>query len=152
MYFSIICSGCVFFGASNFKNTNYKYTAPSSPWLKADPGTADVVFQNADDRTTISVNSVCEQYQDLSLEELTRNLLQGIRERTLTKSEKLQLHTFPALQTFIAGKLDKENFSGAFTVIRTEKCVFDVIMIAKPQVFEINLSIYQEFLKSLDGE
>lgn len=147
-----ILTSCFSFGASNHKSTHHQFFEPLSPWHKIDAGTADVVFQQPEDHSTISLNSVCDQYEDLTLEELTRNLLQGISERKIVSSKKLTIQDNPAVQTVIAGVLDKDSFQGVFTVIRGKRCIYDVILIAKPAVFAKHLDVYQDSLKSLTGE
>src|SRR4051812_41008630 len=73
-------------GAKNFQ---VKYSAPEIPWEKVPVSTADIVWQSKNIGSTIAINSLCKKYQDITLENLKKNILSGIEELRIEKSSKI---------------------------------------------------------------
>src|SRR5690348_10969675 len=77
-------SGCglIFGGSQEVDNKSHSYTVVrldrEKDWtaLKAEQG--DTAFENKQDNTIISLNSVCREYRETSLKALSKNLLMGL--------------------------------------------------------------------------
>src|SRR4051812_48130445 len=75
-----LATGCLsmLFKPADTKARHYDRESPPAPWQATASGISDEAFQFPADKSMLSVNSVCGQYQDLSLEELSKNALSGI--------------------------------------------------------------------------
>lgn len=123
----------MFSSGGSQKSKIYRFQPPASPWKSIEPGIDDVAFQNSENGAMITINSVCGQYQDLSLEELTKNVISGVQEPIETDHKELNVSGLPALETSVNGKADGEPVTAIFTVIRSSTCVYDVIFASRPE-------------------
>ncbi len=150
---SLCFIGCISFKDEDAKSKDYKYKAPPEPWEQVDSGSSDIAFQFPADRAIMGVNSVCDQYQKQSLEDLIKNFTSGISEQKILKSEKLMISGFPAVKTIIEGTLDGSAFRLGFAVMRSERCVYDVSLVSKLGLFDEHERTFDAFVKSLqEGE
>lgn len=142
--------GCVSFSFkdSDVKSKDSLVTPPGAEWAPVDSGTADVAFRNSGDSSTLSVNSVCDQYQSLSLEELSKTLTSGFDSLQEHSSGPAVVGGFPALSKVISAKLDGHPFKMAFAILRSKRCVYDISLIAKPENFEARMGDFNAFLVS----
>lgn len=141
--------GCVslLFGPPKVKSDEYVLEAPPAPWGKIDPGTSDMAFQHPADRGTISVNSVCDQYQDLSLDELTASLMLGLDDAKVQAVDKLEIDGYPALRTTVSGLSGNSEVTVCYTVLRSPRCVYDFILVARTPAFAGNQRSYVDFVQ-----
>ena len=134
---SAAASGCVsmLFGGPPVKSAAYDFPALPSPWRRVDAGTADVAYRHAGDQASISVNSVCGQYQDQELEDLTQSLRLGLDKPRVVGVERLKEDGFPALMTTMDGFVAAAPVTIATIVVRTDRCVYDFIYAARAAHF-----------------
>lgn len=146
---SLAC-GCITIGAKpeDAKSRHYEVGSPGAGWTPDDAGTADVAYRSADGDATLALNSVCDQYQKLSLEELAETSLAGLTVRARETHEGVRLAGVPALGTSLAGTLDGKPFRMALTVARGPRCVYDVALIATPDAYGRHVRAYEAFLSS----
>lgn len=135
-------------GPANVKSDAYDLPALPESWTKTDPGTADVAFRYAGDRSTISLNSVCNQYQDLSLVELTKSLMLGLDDTKLINQEKLMINGLPGLSTTTSGKMGAVGITVSLTVLRSTNCVYDFMLVTRDEAFAIH---QQTYIKMVQG-
>ena len=151
VFFCVLISvaGCVsmIFGPPETKSHEYKLITLPKSWQKIDPGNSDFAYQYPIDRSTISLNSVCGQYQELSLTELTNSLMLGLTDSHIDKTENLEIDGFPALRTTVSGKSSQEEVTVSYTAIRSQKCVYDFILVAKSTVFMEHRAVYENAVR-----
>jgi len=145
-----ILAGCISFGAkpSDAKSNAYVVAKPTAPWEPTDPGTMDLAYRMPGDGSTLSLNSVCEQYQKNSLEELRTSSLAGIGIEKRITERSLTVGGYPALESVVVGRLDGALFKLAHTVFRTPTCVYDISFVSRPETFETHEAFYASFLAS----
>ena len=142
-------SACISFGASDdAKSDDYEVARPSAPWQVADPGGSDIAYRSAADNSTLSVNSVCGQYQDLSLEELRENALSGVGVSKIESERARVVGGLPALTSEAEGVLDGNRFRLSITVLRGRQCVYDILYVAPAEAYAAHEAFYETFLGS----
>jgi hypothetical protein len=139
-------------GPRDAKSDAYAVTPPEAPWAKVDPGLADVAFRYPEDRTTISLNSVCDQYQDQTLEELTKSLMLGLDGATVEDTEKRLVDGIPALTTTTKGRVTAKPgepptpVTVRITVLKSRRCVYDIMMVGRDAAAERHRRTYAALL------
>ena len=143
-------SSCISFGPEKpvAKSKTMRYTSPAQPWRTTDSGQADVAFQHPSGDATISLNSVCHQYQDYSLEELTKQLLLGISDPVRLRQNPITINKNTGLMTVIEGKMDTLVFHMSVVVVRSHECIYDFSLIGRPESFEKHEAVFLQFLQS----
>lgn len=151
---SVFFAGCaLFFNEPDHRSRRYQVVAPKMPWEEVNRGTADRVFIEPTDRTSISLSSVCDENTALSLEDLTRNLLTQIGERTQLKQERIRIDNNPALYTQVEGKMDGTPYWLDLVVVRTSRdCVYDFSLVTSTPDIEKHRSVYRDFLANFAEE
>ena len=142
------CVSMFFPSAGSQKSKIYQYNPPRAPWHTIESRVDDVAFQNADTKDVITIYSVCGQYQDQSLEELTKNVIVGIEERKSTEQKEFTIDSMSAMETKLIGKTDGQPIAAIFTVIRSATCVYDIIYASKPEQFEKGAEDYHALIAS----
>ena len=142
-------SGCVsmLFGSPKAKSQAYTFAPPPAPWHKIDAGSADVAYQYPGDRSLISLNSVCNQYQDQSLEDLTKEVSLGISDQRKVATASLQIAGFPALRTTTTGTLESVPVSVHLTIVRSTHCVYDFLLVARQTAIDAHRETYDRLVQ-----
>lgn len=123
----------------------------------------DVAFEHQKTGTIISLNSVCGQTRETSLEDLSKYLLLGIDTRGPVASRELEVDGNKALESTVEATMGTRTPSaknGAAThpvrvkavVMRKNACTFDLMFIAQPQSFEALEPTFERFLKGFHAE
>jgi hypothetical protein len=131
-----------FLGPPKVKNGFYELPHLPESWVRIDPGTADSAFRFRDDGSTISANSVCGQYQDLTLEELSKTLMFGLAEPKFEEMEKIAVDGLPGLRRTISGKMSETAVTVSFSILRSPQCVYDLLLVARSEAFSAHLPTY----------
>jgi hypothetical protein len=126
-----LVTGCLssLFGGSDAKSEDYLVPTPAEGWQRIDPAAADQAFRNSRDGAVLTVNSVCGDDRDESLEALTDDLLAQLPQHALTApSRPATVGGFPALLTEAQGTVDGGPLQVSLAVVRTTRCVYDFIL------------------------
>ena len=152
--FAPLAAGCFTIGAkpSDAKSRTYTIGNPGTPWEPTEAGTMDVAYRAAEDGATLSLNSVCDQYQKNSLEELRKSSLAGIGAEKRLSERAVTVGGFPALETIVVGELDGAIFKLAHTVVRSPRCVYDLTLVSRPELYASHEAAYAAFVASFHEE
>lgn len=147
---ALLLTGCLSFGAApeDAKNDAYIVAKPTSPWRPVDPGASDAAYRSEVDGALLGVNSVCEQYQDVSLEDLRETALAGAGISKIVREETRLVDGLPALECEAVGAFDGVPFRILLTVVRGRRCVYDFLYVANEQDFATHAPFYRSFLAS----
>jgi uncharacterized GH25 family protein len=128
----------------NFKHSEWKRVSSSD-------SDADLVFQNEFSKSLIYVESVCQKYQDVSLEKLSTKLLEHFSAPEVLRQETLNYQNREALKTFARGKLDGVSVDLTFMNLKKNDCLYDFVMITpKANSLEESRLQFEIFLKSIE--
>lgn len=177
--FSALSQGCglIFGGDQRVDNKSHDYTVvrldrdPSSQWrlISSEPAAenpsseenADVAFEHKKTGAIISLNSVCREYRDASLEELSHYLLMGLNTRGDVALRDLQIDGVKALESNVDAAMNERKPSGESgeypvrvrtVVLRKAGCTYDLMYIARPRYFAQEASAFERFLKGFHVE
>lgn len=123
--------------------------------LAIDDG-GDIAFEHKLSGSIISLNTVCREYREASLEDLTNNLLLGINVRSEPKKRELLVDKTNALETIVDAIMSGRGPSGdnverpvkvSTVVMRKSGCTYDFMLIASPSAFASTYSDFERFLK-----
>lgn len=178
-------SGCslIFGGDQRVDNRSHDYTVvrldrePGRDWLVLSPGarsnrqtddsngspedTGDIAFEHSKAGAIISLNSVCHDQRDASLEELSRYLLLGLNTRGPTVTRSLELDGVKALEATVDAEMSQRQPNGGSeelpmrvraVVLRKNGCTYDLMFIARPSAFDGLLPTFERFLKGFHAE
>jgi hypothetical protein len=111
----------------------------------------DVAFLHKQSGAIISLDSVCREYRNTSLEELLKTLLLGLNTTSKWRGIETTIDGTPALIT----TLDAANGSPEApqtvrvraAVLKKNGCVYDFMYVAPPDVFDEFASDFERFMK-----
>jgi hypothetical protein len=151
----LVLSGCLSFGASpeDSKSEAYTLAKPGAPWKPVDPGASDAAYRSEVDGAILGVNSVCQQYQDVSLEDLRETALAGAGVSKIVREQTLLVDGLPALKCEAVGAVDGVPFRLFLTVVRGRRCIYDFLYVANEENFAAHAPFYEKFVASFrEGE
>ena len=121
----------------------------------------DMAFEHKKTGTIVSVNSVCGQTRETSLEELSKYLLLGLNTRGPIETRELEVDSVKALESTVeAAMLSRRPGSQArqhpvrlkAVVLRKAACTYDLMYIARPDAFRKHLPVFETFLKGFHAD
>lgn len=121
----------------------------------------DMAFEHKKTGTIVSVNSVCGQTRDASLEELSKYLLLGLNTRGPVETREIEVDSVKALESTVEAAMTSRR-PGSQTrqqpvrlkavVLRKAACTYDLMYIARPEYFNRHLPVFSTFLKGFHAE
>lgn len=150
VWVAIMQAGCIsmLFSSSNGKSDSYAYDRPPEPWAEVEPGPADAAFQWSSHAATLSLNSVCDQHRGQTLEELMAGVVASLKDIKVKERSYVRVGGFPALETTLNGRVDDQAVQAVFTVVRSRRCVYDLMYAASPATFPKGLKDYRAVVAS----
>lgn len=116
-------------GSKQSHSDDYIVPKPGKGWESIDPAEADAAFRNEIDQAILNISSVCGEPRFRSLEALTQDLLKQLPQGTTSRSsEARSIGGFPGMVTQAEGRVDGGNLKVRLAVIRTNKCLYDIIL------------------------
>lgn len=115
-------------------------------------GGADITFQSSKSGSIISIDSACRsgsmEFQNVTLNQLTSQLLLGLSNLGKKKEENLIIENVPALQTTAEGEIDHQRMNLKTVVLKKNNCIYDFMYIARPESFKDNEKDFLQFVDS----
>ncbi len=143
------------------KSAKYDITPPSTPWRSVpvgeDPDSvealrADIAYENPETGAIISLNSICRKYWELTLDDMSRNLVLGIKNNKEMSSKYLSIDGGEAKDTTHHGIVDDTSVKIRTVVIKKNSCTYDFIYVAKLQESNSSEDDFEAFLGSFAAE
>lgn len=156
-------SGCsiLFPDASAPKSGHYTVTPPGEPWKSipvsentdvVDALKADLAYEDMRTGAIISLNSLCRKYANASLDELSRNLVLGIKDKSVISEREFEIDGVPAKDTVIRGEVENSKVQIRTVVLKKNFCTYDLIFVASPERVSMSERFFDEFVKSFKVE
>lgn len=127
-------------------------------WIAVEP---EQTWQNQKTASVISINSACraefdqldwKEHAEASLSALSKNLLSQWRDLKVSSEKKMTISGFPALENSGEGSYLGQKRSFQTIVVRSKKCVYDLIFLAPPRDFSQDLPAFIYFRDNLTLE
>lgn len=137
---------------SRTKNVIYRIQPPKAPWesLSTDRLDADYAFQNPKTGSSFYIHSICNIYQDASLDQLTTGLVRLFDNPKIIESKTETLANRAAKISTLSGEMDGAPVSAKITVLKKNSCNFDFVYIGIPKFFRQDMSEYEKFVNSFN--
>ena len=139
------------------KSGSYAVTEPLEPWTKLpvtdDPNAtdslkADAAFENQKSGAIISINSLCRKYQNSTVDDLTRGLVIGIKNKKTINEKSITVDNENAKDTLLEGIVDEVAVQIRTIVLKKNFCTYDFIYVALPQKYSEGVEDFEKFVSS----
>lgn len=114
--------------------TGYFFPEPSGQWTKQVPAEGVEILYADKAGSSISVSSICERYEEATLETLARSALSPIENFKEIETNAFQVDGREAFQIFGNGKVDGVPVQIDFIAWRKDDCLFDFSAQASPKL------------------
>jgi hypothetical protein len=116
--------------------------------LKLTTNAAKVAYQHAVNHQAIMVNVIYAPNRAAGLRALRNHLLFDITSRTILEEQFLEVDNREALWSTVDGRLDGARIKMALLVVRIDDWVYDLVYVAVPETFDLNLEEFKQFIKT----
>lgn len=137
------------------KSENYKIGKLPKHWEAIQDTQADASFSSLRSAATIYINSLCERYNNASLDILSQNLLRGVDDVEIEVEEFVTLSNRKAKHTVATGSLDGVQVKMNIYVLRKDYCLYDFTYTARPGNYEKDVKDFENLLhtfKTVDNK
>jgi hypothetical protein len=150
----LLVSGCAVQRIENgvyHSPKGYRLAVPAAPWTPVNEGPADLELRHRVEPARMAVSAVCEgRAPRRATGVLARQLLIGLRDRTVIERGTMEVAGHPADRVVLDGRLEdtKERVRIETVVMNNERCVYDFMYVAPAGVFE---ALRLDFARLVDG-
>jgi hypothetical protein len=135
--------------------SGYRVTVPGAEWDvmrdEARGSRTDLQLRHRDGRAAMLAHGACEgAAARRSFDILTRHVLVGLRDRTIVEDGSAQVNGRTAAHTVVDARRRQsdERVRVESYVVKDERCVYDLLFVAVPDVFEARRPAFQAFVDS----
>ena len=153
----LVC-GCAVKGIENgvyHSPKGYRVTAPSPQWGPVDDSPADVELRHRSGSAGMAANAVCEERTTRhSSRVLARQLLVGVRDRSVIERGEVQVAGRPAVRAVVDGRVEdsKTKVRIETVVVKDERCVYDFMYVAPVATFDVTRPDFHRLVDSFRTE
>ena len=147
---AILLSRCSILGSSGLRHAeNISFSAPTDWRVTDSEGESDKAFK-LPSGSTVTVTSSCHENRQVSLHNLTKDLLLGARKVKFIRQENVNIAKTQALLSHVNATVEGQAFQLLFVVLRKNGCVFDFSLVSTKSIPEKEIKDFLEFAKSLE--
>lgn len=129
----------------------YRVAVPGPGWIVVDDSAADLELRRADGRAGMLAAATCrslttrQRYADLE-----RHLLLGLRERETLEDDEAALAGYRGVHQVVEGRMgnSRERVRIESYTVKDGRCVYDLLYVASPAVFESSRADFRRFVES----
>jgi len=133
----------------------YRVTTPSPQWDPVVDSPADLELRPRSASAGMAVNAVCEERTTrLSSRVLARQLLVGVRDRSVIERGEVHVAGRPAVRAVVDGRVEgsKTKVRIETVVVKDERCVYDFLYVAPEATFAVTRPDFDRFVDSFRTE
>lgn len=136
------------------KAAGYTFRAPNASTWQAlkEKADADMAWSQRKNGATLALNSVCNRYEHISVQALSRNLLNIVQEPEVETQDTMTLAGREAATTVFRGKVDGVTIQNRLVVMRKDNCIFDFTLSQLGQITPDVMTDFDAFLSSFKYE
>lgn len=135
--------------------SGYRVTLPGEAWQVAPEARADLELRNRTAPAGMLANAVCDPaIARRGWDVLALQLLIEMRERTTVTADEAPVNGRTASHRVLEGRMREgnERVRVESYTLKVERCVYDLLYVASPEVFETWRGDFQRFVASFAGE
>jgi hypothetical protein len=136
--------------------TGYRVTLPpDGGWRIVDESRADLELRHRTESAGMLVNGACDPaLARRTPEVLDLHLLMGLRDRVEIERGEVPVDGRVAAHRLLEGRMrqSEERVRVETYTLRSERCVWDLILVAAPEAFDDARGDFQRFVASFAGE
>ena len=133
----------------------YRVTVPGPGWIVVDRSAADLELRRADGQAGMLAAATCgpgatrQRYADLG-----RHLLLGLRERETLEDSEASLAGHKGAHRVVEGRMrdSKQRVRIESYTVKNDRCVYDLLYVAAPDVFDSSRGDFERFVESFAAE
>jgi hypothetical protein len=133
----------------------YRVTVPGPGWIVVDGSAADLELRRTDGQAGMLAAATCrplaarQRYADLG-----RHLLLGLRERETLEDGEASLAGHKGAHLVVEGRMrdSKQRVRIESYTVKNDRCVFDLLYVASPAVFDSSRADFERFVGSFTTE
>jgi hypothetical protein len=154
----ILAAGCAVKRIDNgvyHSSKGYRVAIPGERWTPVADSPADLELRHRASAGVIAVNATCDGAQSRrGARLLTRQLLMGVRDRTVLENGEITIAGRPAAHVVLdAGREGSEARVRIETIVLTDnRCVYDLMHVAPPAAFADTQADFTRFADSFRTE
>lgn len=135
--------------------SGYRVTLPGAEWdVITEDAKADLQLLHRDGRAAMLAHGACGGgAARRSFDVLTRHVLVGLRDRTVVDEGPRQVNGRTAAHTVVDARMrqSEERVRVESYVVKDERCVYDLLFVAAPEVFGARRPAFQSFVDSFSA-
>lgn len=149
------CAGYRIVDGVYHASAGYAVRLPGPAWTMADDSRADLELRHRTATAGMLVNATCEPAiarRDSAI--LARQLLFGLRDRVMVEADEISLNGRVASHRVLEGRMrekDQRVRLESYT-LKGDRCVYDLLYVAAPEVFDAWRGDFRRFVESFAGE
>jgi hypothetical protein len=133
----------------------YRVTVPGPGWVVVDDTVADLELRRADGQAGMLAAATCQRpAARLRYAELGRHLLLGLRDRETLEDGDASLAGHSGAHMVVEGRMrnSSERVRIESYTLKDDRCVYDLLYVAPPAVFESSRADFARFVGSFTVE
>jgi hypothetical protein len=154
----VLVSGCAVKRLENgvyHSSKGYRVTTPSPQWEPVDDSPADLELRHRSASAGLAANAVCEERTTRrSSRVLARQLLVGVRDRSVIDRGEVDVAGRPAVRAVVDGRLEGSEARVRIetVVVKDDRCVYDFMYVAPVATFAATRADFHRFVDSFRTE
>ena len=149
------CAGQRIVGGIYRAPTGYQVTLPGSAWVVAEDSRADLELRHRTATAGMLVNAACDPaVARRDPDVLARHLVFGLRDRTVVETGEIPVNGRVASHRVLEGRMrpsDARVRIESYT-LKSDRCVYDLLYVAAPSVFDAWRADFRRFVDSFVTE
>lgn len=148
------CAGKRIEGGVFRAQSGYRVTLPGADWEVTEDTKAGVQLRHRDARAAMLAHGACERATARrSFDLLTRHVLLGLRDREVAEESETRVNGRTAAHTVVEARMrqSEQRVRVESYVLKDERCVYDFLYVAAPEVFEARRPEFRRFVESFGG-
>jgi hypothetical protein len=133
----------------------YRVAVPGAGWVVVDDTDADLELRRVDGQAAMLAAATCrplaarQRYADLG-----RHLLLGLRERETLEDGQASLAGHTGAHLVVEGRMrdSRQRVRIESYTVKDDRCVYDLLYVAPPDVFDSSRADFQRFVGSFEAE
>ena len=133
----------------------YRVTVPGPGWIVVDDSPADLELRRADGQAGMLAAATCRRAATRQRDtDLARHLLLGLRERETLEDGEASLAGHQGVHQVVEGRMrdSRERVRIESYTVKDRRCVYDLLYVAPPAVFESSRADFERFVASFTAE